>query len=188
MMGNCIADCMADPAAPACTSCLVVSCTTELSECMSNQCQTGGELDCGNLVDDDNDSDTDCDDSDCATDPLCSADTEIVCDDGVDNDGDTDTDCDDADCTGNPACGGNGWDCGQVMTCSDSCGNDMGCINNCRDNGCTDAQTAFDDVMTCMLSSCMADCVADPQSTACGICVGTNCATETSTCVSNTCP
>ena len=45
---------------------------------------------CNDGLDDDGDFDVDCDDSDCANDPLCAA--VEICDDGIDNDGDGDVD------------------------------------------------------------------------------------------------
>ena len=49
------------------------------------------ESDCGDGVDNDGDGDTDCCDSDCATDLSCAQET--ACFDGVDNDCDGDPDC-----------------------------------------------------------------------------------------------
>ena len=85
------------------------------------------ETSCTDGIDNDCDTDTDCDDSDCLGDPACpycgdgtcdpdedqcncSADcgtppsTETDCDDGIDNDCGGGTDCDDSDCDGDPAC------------------------------------------------------------------------------------
>ena len=57
------------------------------------------ETSCTNNQDDDVDGLIDCDDDDCAADPVCLApDTETSCEDGVDEDLDTLTDCDDPDC------------------------------------------------------------------------------------------
>ncbi len=58
---------------------------------------------CDNMMDDDGDTDVDCDDADCAADPACAGPVEI-CDNMMDDDGDTDVDCDDADCADDPAC------------------------------------------------------------------------------------
>ena len=55
------------------------------------------ETDCGDGLDDDGDGLVDCEDGDCAGDPLCE---EADCDDGLDNDADGLTDCDDDDCWG----------------------------------------------------------------------------------------
>ncbi len=58
---------------------------------------------CDDGVDDDNDGDVDCDDTDCATDPICLP--EVDCHDDLDNDGDDHIDCADFDCVSTPACG-----------------------------------------------------------------------------------
>ena len=61
----------------------------------------GGEI-CDNNQDEDNDGLLDCDDPDCAMDPVC---MESVCTDGVDNNnGDNLIDCDDPDCASNLCC------------------------------------------------------------------------------------
>ena len=57
---------------------------------------------CDNGVDDDLDSQTDCDDLDCKLIGDCGS-TE-VCDDGEDNDGDGQTDCEDTACIDLPGC------------------------------------------------------------------------------------
>ena len=87
------------------------------------------ETSCTDGVDNDCDTYTDCDDSDCDGDPACAEpycgdgtcdpdedqcncpedcgtppSTETSCTDGIDNDCDTYTDCDDSDCDGDPAC------------------------------------------------------------------------------------
>ena len=57
------------------------------------------------LLDNDGDGYTDCDDSDCASDGFCSGSAPFEdCDDGFDNDGDTLADCDDSDCAADAAC------------------------------------------------------------------------------------
>jgi hypothetical protein len=61
-------------------------------------CLDQPETDCGNMMDDDLDGDTDCDDPDCTGNMSC-PETETFCDDNVDNDFDGDTDCADSDCT-----------------------------------------------------------------------------------------
>ena len=55
---------------------------------------------CNDSIDNDGDSLTDCDDSDC---PAHNCIDEI-CDDGVDNDGDGFTDCEDSECNGTTGC------------------------------------------------------------------------------------
>lgn len=59
---------------------------------------------CDNGIDDDIDSEIDCDDEDCFEVAPCTV-AETNCSDGRDNDGDSDVDCDDSDCHGLPACG-----------------------------------------------------------------------------------
>lgn len=60
---------------------------------------------CNNNQDDDVDGTIDCDDDDCADDPVCLApDTETACEDGVDEDLDSLTDCDDPDCDAELTC------------------------------------------------------------------------------------
>ncbi|HKY63288.1 MAG TPA: Calx-beta domain-containing protein [bacterium] len=55
---------------------------------------------CTNDIDDNANSDVDCQDSDCSSLPSC----QEICDDSTDNDDDNDVDCDDADCDADPAC------------------------------------------------------------------------------------
>ncbi len=55
--------------------------------------------DCGDGIDNDGDGLLDCEDGDCATDPLCAGET--ICDDTLDNDNDGRADCMDEDCWGN---------------------------------------------------------------------------------------
>jgi len=110
------------------------------------------ETSCTDGIDNDCDTDVDCDDSDCIGDPACPTcgdgtcdpgedqcncpedcgtppSTETSCDDGVDNDCDNDTDCDDADCDGDPACP----DCvPKNGACTD---NADCCSGNCRPSG-----------------------------------------------------
>ncbi len=63
------------------------------------------ETSCTNNQDDDVDGLIDCDDDDCAADPVCLApDAETSCEDGVDEDLDTLTDCDDPDCDAELTC------------------------------------------------------------------------------------
>ena len=58
---------------------------------------------CGDGIDNDGDTVTDCGDIDCREDPACQPDgqpeaTNARCQDWIDNDGDGSTDCDDSDC------------------------------------------------------------------------------------------
>lgn len=61
------------------------------------------ETNCSDGIDNDQDGDVDCEDSDCEGDPACPGE-ETDCSDGVDNDQDGDVDCDDADCAEDPIC------------------------------------------------------------------------------------
>jgi MYXO-CTERM domain-containing protein len=56
---------------------------------------------CNNGIDDDGDSDIDCQDSQCGNDPVC---RETLCDNGLDDNGNGLIDCQDATCATNPAC------------------------------------------------------------------------------------
>jgi hypothetical protein len=127
-------------------------------------CETGGNVieiacdpdcgctpaeDCDNGTDDDGDGDVDCDDADCAGDPVCAPGVED-CDNGTDDDGDGDVDCDDADCAGDPACQAPPAECGDGVcddgeecfvdcgpgVCSDSADNDGDGKVDCADKDC----------------------------------------------------
>ncbi|MDB4442515.1 hypothetical protein N9219_03745, partial [bacterium] len=110
------------------------------------------ETNCSDGIDEDCDTDTDCDDADCLGDPACRycgdatcdlnedqcscADdcgtppsTEISCIDGDDNDCDTDIDCNDSDCSSDPAC--NCKPKGEWCSNNEEC-----CSNDCRGKKC----------------------------------------------------
>lgn len=111
------------------------------------------ETNCTDGIDEDCDSDTDCNDADCLTDPACPScgdgncdpgedqcncfvdcgnppSTESSCDDGIDNDCDTYVDCDDSDCDGDPNCP----DC---LESGSPCSDDSECCSNkCRGGKC----------------------------------------------------
>ncbi len=70
--------------------------------CDNDTASGSTELVCDDGLDDDNDGDIDCADTDCTAAPACEAET--VCDDGADNDADGDIDCADTDCADDPAC------------------------------------------------------------------------------------
>jgi hypothetical protein len=113
---------------------------------------------CTNLIDDDGDGRTDCDDPECVGEPRCSP--EVSCADGIDNEGDGATDCDDADCAASPAClpegdCGDGRDddrdgltdcddadcaldpeCAPETDCGDGLDNDRDGLTDCDDPGC----------------------------------------------------
>ena len=85
---------------------------------------------CGDGVDNDLDGDTDCFDSDCDNDILC---TEI-CNNGVDDDGDGDLDCLDAGCDGDILC---------AEDCSNGVDDDQDGDVDCDDSEC------FGDLLNC---------------------------------------
>ncbi len=91
------------------------------------------ETNCSDGIDNDNDGATDCDDSDCASDPACSTPDPEICDDGVDNDGDGATDCDDSDCADDPACS-----TPDPEICDDGVDNDGDGATDCDDSDCAD--------------------------------------------------
>lgn len=59
---------------------------------------------CTNGVDDDNDNQIDCADTQCAANQACQNQTPEDCDNGVDDDGDNQADCNDPQCSQDPAC------------------------------------------------------------------------------------
>ncbi|MFT6395340.1 MAG: hypothetical protein ACJAYU_000082 [Bradymonadia bacterium] len=79
------------------------------------------ETACGDDIDNDEDGDIDCDDSDCAETDGCFE----VCDDRFDNDGDGDIDCADADC-----------DAVCIEICDDAVDNDRDGLTDCADADC----------------------------------------------------
>ena len=84
---------------------------------------------CDDGIDNDEDGDIDCDDSDCETAEPCLVDPEI-CDDGIDNDEDGAIDCDDSDCALDA-------DACPTGECEPACEGDQECIGG----GCVDPQT-----------------------------------------------
>lgn len=118
-----------------------------------------GEI-CDDLIDNDNDGDVDCADSECAvlpychseicdngiddnqdgfidcSDPECSGiasciETETVCNDGIDNDEDGAIDCDDPNCVDNVICRFQG-----ETDCEDGQDNDQDGLTDCEDPSC----------------------------------------------------
>ncbi len=84
-----------------------------------------------------------------------------------------------ADCVcGDAACGG-------IMACMFAC-TDIFCTNDCLGSGCRDAQTQAHDLLGCMLTSCIMDCI-DPSSSTCQSCLMTSCSTQILLCVTGTC-
>ncbi len=78
--------------------------TTPSAEPSAPRPSTARETDCGNRIDDDGDSVTDCGDADCFESAACAPggapeSTNLACTDWVDNDGDGAMDCDDSDCS-----------------------------------------------------------------------------------------
>lgn len=84
------------------------------------------EFNCSNNVDDDNDGQVDCDDSECSSAEVCRG----GCFDGVDNEGDGETDCDDWSCSGSEACL-------SLTGCSDGDDNDSNGLTDCDDPACS---------------------------------------------------
>jgi hypothetical protein len=152
---------------------------------------TGVEI-CTNNSDDDGDSNIDCDDSDCATDPACTGggsgdageDTYADgCANDSDDDGDGDVDCEDADCAGDPACnGGGGLVCapevcspvcpsGNCSTCVTSGNCNSTCIGGNCDQQCGGNNTQCN--LTCTRGNCDMSC---QDSAHCNMaCPGGNC-------------
>jgi hypothetical protein len=87
------------------------------------------EVACADDLDNDQDSDTDCDDWDCRNDPACLP--ESNCRDKIDNDQDDYTDCEDDDCLGDS------W-CDAEQICNDQYDNDNDMDTDCWDSDCED--------------------------------------------------
>lgn len=86
---------------------------------------------CADKKDNDGDGKTDCQDSDCASDPICQE--QGNCNDKVDNDLDGQTDCFDIDCKGDPACPKS-----ETGLCGDKFDNDFDELIDCIDPDCGD--------------------------------------------------
>jgi hypothetical protein len=89
---------------------------------------------CDDIVDNDCDNNSDCDDNECTNALVCKTSNEPeMCDDGIDNDGDRKIDCaDKKDCRTNPACTGGGSD-GDPEICNDWIDNDGDRKIDCAD-------------------------------------------------------
>jgi hypothetical protein len=102
----------------------------------SGPCATETETICDDGIDNDNDGDTDCADSDCVGETGMLGETceqpESSCDDGFDNDGDNVKDCVDPDCAEDPACGGEPFE----DICDDGIDNDEDGKTDCADTDC----------------------------------------------------
>lgn len=138
---------------------------------------------CDDMIDNDTDGDIDCDDSDCALNPVCCTPEREVCGDMTDNDCDGRVDCGDPDCAADPACcvprrefcrGGVDEDCDGDIDCDDSdCAGTRICCEpepggevcgDMRDNDC-------DGDIDCDDSACDDDpacCEPAPTGEACG--------------------
>ena len=98
------------------------------------------EVSCDDGCDNDGDTLVDCDDTGCATDPVCTAcesgeeNTDAACSDGCSNDGDTFVDCADFDCAGTAPCPIAVENSNQL--CSDGEDNDGNSFVDCDDNAC----------------------------------------------------
>jgi hypothetical protein len=88
-----------------------------------------------------------------------------------------------ANCPGDCDCGTE--TCSRVLTCIYSC-TDIFCANTCLTTGCHEAQIQAHDVMSCLLTSCLMDCL-DPSSTTCNTCLLTSCSAEIFICLTGTC-
>jgi len=104
--------------------------TADATPCASYPGCATTETICNDLVDNDGDGATDCDDPDCLGAFFCLPET--ICDDGADNDGDGFTDCDDLDCVGTAACT-------PESICDDGVDNDGDGFTDCDDFDCTGA-------------------------------------------------
>ncbi len=94
------------------------------------------ETNCIDKVDNDDDGDTDCDDSDCAAQPVCVPET--LCTNGGDDDFDGFTDCLDTDCDGLGYC-----EYGTELSCGDDNDNDGDTLTDCADLDCADEVTCI---------------------------------------------
>jgi hypothetical protein len=143
----------------------------------------GGEQACDDGIDNDGDGLTDCDDDDCADDPICDVTSELDCGDAIDNDGDGLTDCDDDDCADDPLCDG------VEVNCDDGVDNDGDGLTDCDDEECFDdpacetGETACDDGVDNDgdgLTDCDDDDCADDAACQIVVCGDTDLGTPTS--------
>jgi lysophospholipase L1-like esterase len=122
---------------------------------------------CDDGIDNDLDGFTDCDDSDCALDPVCLG-PETLCADGIDNDLDGFTDCDDSDCALDPVCAP-----GTETVCDDGIDNDLDGFTDCNDSDCdldpvcasdieTQCSDSIDDDNDGLIDCDDPDCSLDP--------------------------
>jgi len=151
----------------------ILGCAADCTHDTSGCTQTAEN--CSNGIDDDGDLAVDCDDIDCAGDPICGGAPEN-CTNGIDDDQDGYTDCDDqADCSSHPSCqtssteicdngidddGVFGCDCGDLI----SCGLNFTCLflTPYTETNCTDG---LDDDRDCDIDCDDSDCADDPACT-----------------------
>jgi hypothetical protein len=108
------------------------------TDCFDSECRGQGPCqfeDCQNDLDDDGDGATDCQDLACVQQPFCRP--EANCNDNQDDDSDGDVDCDDVDCAFNDLCR-------PEFLCDDNLDNDQDGAADCADSDCD--------------SSCVEDC------------------------------
>jgi hypothetical protein len=77
--------------------------------------------------------------------------------------------------------------CNDINTCASKCGTDMNCVNACKATACTEAQTAFDAITSCVMGKCLMSCLGGFDDT-CNKCASGSCKTEIDACTANTCP
>ena len=133
-------------------------CNSSTQVCASGSCQSRGELNCGDDVDNDADGKTDCADTECANQacgPACLCINgqrgEGLCSDNVDNDADGKTDCADSDCGGRS--------CGSGCLCKNSAKSELDtACGDTLDND-ADGKTDCADTLDCEAKACGAGCV-----------------------------
>ena len=111
---------------------------------------------CGDTIDNDQDGNIDCADTDCAGLGPCGLEnTDAKCSDNIDNDGDGATDCADTDCKGHGVCAPLAWTC-SVLFYNDGADCDCGC--GVLDPDCASAAVAScgfcADIGSCSSNSC----------------------------------
>jgi hypothetical protein len=163
---SCGMTCMGGLGSAECQTCLASSCPNEYAACQEDDCTGTFSF-------------------------------EWSCGDDADNDGDTLIDCDDDDCTGSPACQVGGDNCSEILACVDTCQSwDNQCRQACYQAGCTSAQTAFDELRTTCFGTyqnpgpcprTMNGACVDLDSQTCIDCMSTNCSTDYTACLSDTC-
>jgi hypothetical protein len=95
-------------------------------------CAGGKEVACADKLDNDGDSLTDCQDSDCAAELACAPTVETLCTNKIDDDKDGKIDCNDSDCAANLACQSTTTE----LNCADKVDNDKDGKADCDDTDC----------------------------------------------------